>query len=125
MGYSPLAISRRHVLGDLYGKCDAVVMVPVYLNSEDGEMLGYVDESLGHYADAFTFHLAEDVCKRLSTGHYEYSFSYEYSDPKAADGRDRRIKLNFICLTGRAVPEPIGSRSRKTPVEVEVAVQPK
>ncbi len=113
MSYSPLAISRRHVLGDLYSKCDAVRNVPVYLDNESGEMLGYVDESLGHYADALTFHLAEDVCKRLSTGHYTYSFSYDYTDPDEAPGRGRRIKLNFICLTGRVTPAPIGHRSRR------------
>jgi len=113
MSYSPLAISRRHVLGDLYSQCDEVRNVPVYLDSEEGEMLGYVDESLGHYADAFTFHLAEDVCKRLSTGHYTYSFSYDYTDPAETPGRGRRIRLNFICLTGRVAPAPIGHRSRR------------
>ncbi len=124
MTHSPLALKRRHVLGDLYSKCDAIVSIPVYLGDEKGEMLGYVDEGLGHYADAFTFHLAEDVCKRLATGHYDYSFNYDFSDPDAAPGRSRRVKLNSICLTGRKPMEPVGSRSRKVlptaPVEAEV-----
>lgn len=122
MSYSPLALKRRHVLGDLYSKCDAVVSVPVYENDADGEMLGYADESLGHYADALTFHLAEDVCKRLSTGHYVYSFGYEYSDPDAAPGRGRRVKLTHICLTGRKPVEPVGPRARKVAAEAAVAV---
>ena len=77
MTYSPLAIKRRQVLGDLYAVCDNVEMVPVHLDNAEGEKIGYVDESLGHYADAYLFHLPEDVCKKLSTGHYIYSFDYD------------------------------------------------
>jgi hypothetical protein len=124
MSYSPLALKRRHVLGDLYEKCDAVVSVPVYLDDHNGEMLGYADECLGHYADALSFHLAEDVCKRLASGHYIYSFGYEYSDPDAAPGRGRRVKLTHICLTGRKPVEPVGPRARKTAqAEAEPAVK--
>src|SRR5438552_2537661 len=113
MTYSPLAIKRRHVLGDLYSQCDAVEKVPVYLDNEDGEMLGYVDESLGHYADAFLFHLPEDVCKKLSSGHYFYSFDYDYTDAEAPAGRNRRIKLNVIFLTGRKAPNAVSRPSKK------------
>ena len=113
MTYSPLAIKRRQVLGDLYAHCDAVESVPVYLENADGEKLGYADESLGHYADAYLFHLPEDVCKKLSTGHYIYSFDYDYSDPEAT-GRNRRITLNCIYLTGRKAPEPASRSSKKT-----------
>ena len=113
MTYSPLAIKRRQVLGDLYALCDNTEMVPVHLDNADGEKIGYADESLGHYADAYCFHLPEDVCKKLATGHYIYSFDYDYSDPKALAGRDRRIKLNLIVLTGRKVPTPAVSRTSK------------
>ncbi|HRJ89024.1 MAG: hypothetical protein JNK51_03455 [Blastocatellia bacterium] len=122
MSYSPLTISRRHVLGDLYAKCDAIVNVPVYLDNAEGEMLGYVDESHGHYADAFTFHLPEDVCKRLSTGHYEFSFSYEYADLEAGRERDRRIKISYICLTGRVVADPVGPRARRSTAKTPVVL---
>jgi hypothetical protein len=106
MMYSPLAIKRRHVLGDLYGKCDNIVSVPVYLENAEGEMIGYADESLGHYADAFLFHLPEDVCKKLSTGHFVYSFNYDFSNPKdTVPIRKRRVTLTSICLTGRKGPE--------------------
>ncbi len=57
MTYSPLAIKRRQVLGDLYSLCDPVEMVPVHLDNAEGEKIGHVDESLGHYADAYLFHL--------------------------------------------------------------------
>lgn len=112
MTYSPLAIKRRHVLGDLYAQCDSVEMVPVHLDNSDGEKIGFADESLGHYADAYLFHLPEDVCKKLSTGHYIYSFDYDYSDPDAT-GRHRRIKLNYIFLTGRKVPDAVSRHSKK------------
>lgn len=122
MTYSPLAITRRHVLGDLYSRCEAVVNVPVYLNDVDGEMIGYIDEGLGHYADAFLFHIPEDLCKKLSTGHYTYSFDYDYSEDEAEKGRFRRIKLNSICLTGRPVAPPAGRQLKKqiaAPAEAE------
>ena len=113
MSYSPLSIKRRHVLGDLYDKCDPVVSVPVYQDNETGEMLGYADEGLGHFADAFSFHLPEDICMKLTTGHYIFSFGYEYSDPDEKPGRNRKVKLTHICLTGRKPVEPVGPRARK------------
>ena len=99
MGYSPLAIKRSHVLGEIYKYCDAVESIPVYLNDATGELLGHVDESLGIYVDAFLFHLSEDVCKKLSTGHYHYVFDYEVLRDKIS--RKKRIKLNYIMLIGR------------------------
>jgi hypothetical protein len=118
MTYSPLAIKRRQVLGDLYALCDNVEMVPVHLDNADGEKIGFADESLGHYADAYLFHLPEDVCKKLSTGHYIYSFDYDYSDPDST-GRNRRITLNCICLTGRKAPVPASRNSKKAAAALE------
>jgi hypothetical protein len=96
-------MARRHVLGDLNYRCEPVQNVPVYLDDTAGVMLGYVDENLGKYADAITFHLADDVCKKLATGQFTYSFEYDY-----ADGDDtanvpsrRRIKLSSITLISR------------------------
>jgi hypothetical protein len=101
MSYSPLAIKRRHVLGDIYKNCDTVESIPVYLNDASGELLGHADESMGRYADAFLFHLSEDVCKKLSTGHYNYSFEYDV----LYNGEDKRrhIKLNSILLVGKQI----------------------
>src|SRR5687768_3330989 len=112
MTYGPLAIKRRQVLGDLYADCDPVESVPVHLDNADGEKIGFADESLGHYADAFLFHVPEDVCKKLSTGHYIYSFDYDYTDP-GSTGRHRRITLNSIFLTGRKVLSPVSRSSKK------------
>src|SRR5436305_14301009 len=112
MTYSPLAIKRRQVLGDLYSLCDNTETVPVHLDNADGEKIGFADESLGHYADAYLFHLPEDVCKKMSTGHYIYSFDYDYSDPDAT-GRHRRVKLNCIYLTGRKVQNAVSRSSKK------------
>lgn len=102
MSYSPLSISRRQVLGDLYSRCDPVAeSVPVYLaGTEQPELLGHADEALGHFADAFTFHIADDLCKKLSAGQYTYSFDYQFSDPKQKGSRGRII-LTSITLTGR------------------------
>ncbi len=61
MAYSPLAIKRRNVLGDIYNYCEPVENLPVYLENNLEETIGFADESLGHYADAFLFHLPEDI----------------------------------------------------------------
>lgn len=102
MSYSPLAIKRSYVLGDIYKHCDTVESIPVYMNEISDEALGHVDESLGIYADAFLFHLPEDVCKRLSTGHYNYSFDYEVLYDKT--DKKRHIKLNYILLIAKKAP---------------------
>lgn len=102
MSYSPLAIKRSHVLGDIYKNCEPIESIPVYLNEGSGELLGYVDESLGKYADAFVFHLSEDICKRLSSGHYNYWFDYEVLETQP--DKKRHIKLNYIILVGKKLP---------------------
>lgn len=101
MSSGPISVSRRHVLGDLYSRCDVISSVPVYLNSVDGELLGHVDQGLGHYADAFSFHLPDDICKKLSAGFFTYAFDYQYTDPAAEPGRPKRVTLNSICLIAR------------------------
>lgn len=104
-------MSRRHVLGDLYSRCETVVSVPVYLDSKEGEMLGYVDQGLGHYADAFSFHLSEDVCKKLSAGYFTFAFDLDYTEEKAIPGRNRKVRLNSISLIARQNYEKPASRS--------------
>lgn len=103
MSYSPLTLSRRHVLGDLYTICERVSQVPVYLNDTAGERLGFVDESQGHYADAFTFHISEENCKKLAAGHFQYAFNYEFAsrtDSRLPSHR-RRVKLTSITFLAR------------------------
>lgn len=97
MTYIPLSIARRHVLGDLYGCCDDVDTVPVYLENECGTRLGFADQILGHYVDAFSFHLDQGICKKLSSGHFAYSLGYDYAG-KRVPGRQRRLRLSYICL---------------------------
>jgi hypothetical protein len=112
MTHSPLAMKRRHVLGDIYDRCEHVENIPVYLDTKAGEPVGYADESLGHFADAFLFHLPELVCKKLSTGHFDYIFDYEYVRRTAGSSGRRRIRLNGILLIPkRKTPEdsPVGA----------------
>jgi hypothetical protein len=120
MAYSPLNLARRHVLGDLYNRCERLDRIPVYLNDATGERLGYVDESLGEYADAFTFHLSEDHCKKLAGGQFLYSFDYHFSESatRAASPGKRRIKLISIFLTmrkGYSKPVPKSARNQTEP----------
>ena len=108
MAYSPLSMTRRHVLGDLYARCDSIKKVPVYLCDVDKkpELLGYADESLGQYADAFSFHISDDFCKKLSAGQFTYSFDYDLLGPASAGVR-RRIRLKSINLNARkGYPRP-------------------
>ena len=101
MSYSPLAIKRSYVLGEIYKQCDPIESIPVYMNDQTGELLGYVDESLGHYADAFTFHLSETLCKQLSSSHFDYAFGFEYAEKTDQSIGKKRIKLNHISLVGK------------------------
>ena len=98
MSLAILSLSRRHVLGTLYSRCDAIDgSIPVYLAGGEPELLGYADEALGHYADAFSFHLDTDSCKRLSAGQFSYDIGYEHSEPHT-EGTRGRVKLTSITL---------------------------
>jgi hypothetical protein len=111
MAFNPISLSRRHILGDLYTRCESLTgEVPVYLHGDEPELLGHVDEGLGHFADAFCFHLPEDVCKRLSSGQFTYSFDYEKTDP-AVTGSRGRVILKAITLTaGKPYEKPLPKR---------------
>ena len=113
MTYQPLTMARRHVLGDLYSRCEPIQDVPVYLNDSTGQLLGHVDESHGKYADAYTFHIADDICKKLAAGHFTYSFEYEFLNETdlAAPSSKRRIQLTSILLIMRKGYEKPVSRS--------------
>ncbi|HEX8195552.1 MAG TPA: hypothetical protein VF571_05015 [Pyrinomonadaceae bacterium] len=87
-----LAIKRKHVLGDLYNSCEVSESIPVFIEDQMDEPVGYADSSLGVYVDAFLFHLPEDVCKKLSTGHYKFGLDYDLS------GNKNKVKLNHILL---------------------------
>lgn len=126
MSFGPIAISRRHVLGDLYSRCDAIDTVPVHMDNVEGELLGHVDEGLGHYADAFRFHMNEDLCKKLSAGHFTYSFNYQHSDSDEKVTGRRRIKLNAIFLNARkgyAKPIPKSKASAVAAAALEEAAE--
>ena len=105
--HSPLTLSRSHVLGGIYARCErlAAKCISVYLNDASGEKLGVVDESHGRYADAFTFFLSEENCKMLAGGKYDYSFDYQLSKPVPASlSRSRRpIQLISMYLTARKI----------------------
>ena len=106
-------MSRRHVLGGYYSRCESIVSVPVYLDSTEGEMLGYVDQGLGHYADAFSFHLSDDVCKKLSSGYFTFAFDFSYADAVPQSG-SRKVTLNSISLIARQNYEKPVSRAELT-----------
>ena len=111
MAFGPIAIKRKRILGDLNDRCDALTEnVPVYLEDENGEAAGFVDESLGRYANAFVFHLPEDICKRLSTDSYECGLNYDAV--KSADKKEKRIRLNSIVLKARAERRPLPKRMK-------------
>jgi hypothetical protein len=117
-------MSRRHVLGDYYSRCEAIVSVPVYLESAEGEMLGYVDQGLGHYADAFSFHVPDHICKKLAAGHFTYAFEFNYAERKATPGRHRRVKLSSISLiTRKGYEKPLPRRGEHKGAEVVAEVE--
>lgn len=97
-------MSRSRILGDFYARCDRLKdHIAVFLNDAAGEKLGVVDESLGKYADAFTFHLSEENCKMLAGGKYDFTFNYQFAAPAAVASpkSKRRIELTAMFLTAR------------------------
>lgn len=93
-------MSRRHILGDLYSRCEPALNVPVFLDSPDGELLGHVDESLGRYADAITFHLGDQLNKRFAAGQFAHLLEFEFAgeDDASLPANRRRVRLGSIIL---------------------------
>ena len=109
MADNPVTMARRHILGDLNYRCERVQNVPVYLENTAGEVLGFVIESSNQFADALTFHLADDVCKKVATGHFGYSCDYYYTDGNdtARARSQRRVMLSSITLLPRKDHEEV------------------
>ncbi|HEX8289872.1 MAG TPA: hypothetical protein VF556_17965 [Pyrinomonadaceae bacterium] len=101
MSYNPLTIKRSNVLGNIYKQCDTIESIPVYMNDQSGELLGFVREDMGRYADVFTFHLSETVCKQLSSNHFEFAYDFDYSEKTTSPFNKKRIKLNHIMLIAK------------------------
>jgi hypothetical protein len=78
---------------------------------------------LGKYADAFTFHLSEENCRRLAGGHFTYSFDYHVSETIAAalTPRRRRIRLISIFLTMRKGYQKPIPRSERTEIGTPIS----
>ena len=109
MKYSPVSFARGHVLGDLYRRCEALKdSVPVYLAGDEQELLGHADETLGEFADAISFHLSEDMCKKLSSGHFSLTVDYSFSDANDSTARSRVVIRSFTLVgrKGYAKPSP-------------------
>jgi hypothetical protein len=100
MTVKTVTIARSRVLGTFNSRCDVVEMIPVFLSDDMNNQIGFVDQSMGPYADAFSFHLPEDMCKKLSTGQFTFSFGYDKAK-NGANGQKPRITLNYICLNAR------------------------
>ena len=108
MAVTVLSLARRHVLGTLYDRCDALTSsVPVYLAGDDHDLLGYMDESLGQYADAFSFHLDPESCKRLSAGQFSYTIDYLHSEPQLNGDRGRVQVTSITLVRHKGYEKPI------------------
>lgn len=102
-GLKKLTVSRRHVLGQLYPRCEHITEIPVFMDGDEESTIGRVDEGMGVYADAFVFHLEDQMCKRLAAGQFTYSFDYSEGngDQMNANLTGRPIKINRIFLVPR------------------------
>ena len=110
MNLNTISFKSRNILGELYKQCDAVSSIPVYLNDTNEEPIGTVEESLNHYADAFLFHLPDNICKKLSSNGYDIGIDYDFTNQNKASLKDR-IKLNHIILAAKQGYEPIPRRN--------------
>ena len=106
-------LKRRHVLGNLYSKCENIESIPVYLDVVTDEPIGFADESLGRYVDAFSFHLPETTCKKLASNGYVVAIDYEISLENS-----KKYQINHFVLV--APPTAVSAPKRKV---VEEKVQ--
>ena len=103
MANTPLTLSRRHVLGDLYPQCERLTSVPVFWESVVGSPLGFVEEGTTSHGDAFTFHIDEQLCRKLAAGQILCLFNYEFAEESngGTPRGKRRIKLTSFVLSTR------------------------
>ena len=111
MNINTVSFKRRTILGEIYKQCDTINSIPVYLNDRTEAPIGTVDESLDHYADAFLFHLPNDICKKLLNNGYDIGVDYDFTNKNQASYKDR-IKVNHIILAVRKEAEPMPRRKR-------------
>jgi hypothetical protein len=110
MNLNTIAFKRRNILGELYKQCDAISTIPVYMNDTTDEPIGTVEETVDHFADAFLFHLPDNICKKLSNNSYDVGIDYDFTDKKRNSKNDR-IKINHIILALKRGAEPIPRRN--------------
>ena len=103
-----LTLKRKHVLGKLYEKCENIENIPVYLEDSAEESIGFADESMGRYVDAFVFHLPDTICRKLSSNGYEVLVDWVASKTNSG-----KITINRFTLgTPRsAVIAPVSKRA--------------
>ena len=116
MNFNTISFKRRNILGELYKHCDTLTSIPIYINDVSEEPVGTVEESLEHCADAFLFHLPENICKRLSTNGFDINFDYDFTSVTKVSRNDR-IKLNYIILADKQESLPIPRRKLNKKVE--------
>lgn len=79
----------------------------MYLAGEKPELLGYADEGLGPYTDAFSFHLDTDSCKRLSMGQFSYTIDYANSIIPAERARGRVTLVSITLVLPKVYEKPV------------------
>ncbi len=109
MSNSPLTLSRRHVLGKLYDRCELLTQVPIYWQDVPEAPIGYVESTAG-YTDAFTFHIPEEVCKKLAAGQIRCTYDYEVL--KSSVKRPVNVKSS-IRVRAFILAAPVKAASRE------------
>ena len=110
MTLNTISFKRHNILGKLYQQCESISSIPVYLNDTSEEPIGTVEESLDRYADAFLFHLPQNVCKKLSTNSYDIGIDYDFAG-RDSNSDHHRLKLNHIILAVKKNSEPLPRRN--------------
>lgn len=105
---SPISLSRRHVLGDLYSRCAALTdQVPVYLEGDDCEVLGHANEQLGVFADAISFFLSEGNCKKLASGGFRFAVDYDVSTAESNVKTGQVVVTSITLLAPKNYEKPL------------------
>jgi hypothetical protein len=111
MDHTPITLAKGHVLGSLYWRCEAISeSVPVYMSGDEQELLGHASEASGTFADAISFHLDGDLCKKLAAGHFSLAVDYSPLEPDDKSALGRVIIHSFTLVGRKNYEKPIPRR---------------
>lgn len=87
--------------------------VPVYLDGEDRVLLGHANEQLGVFADAISFFLSDENCKKLASGTFRFSVEYDISATENNENNRQVVVTSITLVAPQNYVKPIPRHPEK------------